>query len=84
MLAHHRLVLSGTPIENSVTDLWSIMDFLMPGYLGDHKSFHEQYELPIVHGGEEGENAQAKLRRKLHPFLLRRLKNMGERFATED
>ena len=72
--AHHRLVLSGTPIENSVTDLWSIMDFLMPGYLGDHKSFHEQYELPIVHGGEEGGVAQAKLRRKLHPFLLRRLK----------
>jgi SNF2 family DNA or RNA helicase len=50
------------------------MDFLMPGYLGNHKSFHEQYELPIMHGGEEGENAQAKLRRKLHPFLLRRLK----------
>ena len=74
LLAHHRLVLSGTPIENSVTDLWSIMDFLMPGYLGNHKSFHEQYELPIMHGGEEGENAQAKLRRKLHPFLLRRLK----------
>ena len=74
LLAHHRLVLSGTPIENSVTDLWSIMDFLMPGYLGDHKSFHEYYELPILHGGDEGENAQAKLRRKLHPFLLRRLK----------
>ena len=72
--ANHRLVLSGTPIENSVTDLWSIMDFLMPGYLGDHKTFHEKYELPIIHGGTEGDLAQIKLKRKLHPFLLRRLK----------
>ena len=72
--ADHRLVLSGTPIENSVSDLWSIMDFLMPSYLGSHKEFHEQYELPILHGGAEGDIAQAKLRRKLHPFLLRRLK----------
>ena len=74
LVANHRLVLSGTPIENSVTDLWSIMDFLMPGYLGNHKSFHEDYELPILHGGDEGKTVQAKLRRKLHPFLLRRLK----------
>ena len=72
--ANHRLVLSGTPIENSVTDLWSIMDFLMPGYLGNHKTFHEKYELPILHGGIDGESAQTKLKRKLHPFLLRRLK----------
>ena len=72
--ADHRLVLSGTPIENGVTDLWSIMDFLMPGYLGDHKEFREFYELPILNGGPEGEYAQMKLRRKLHPFLLRRLK----------
>jgi SNF2 family DNA or RNA helicase len=72
--AEHRLVLTGTPIENSVTDLWSIMDFLMPGYLGNHKDFREFYELPIVSGGSMGEYAQSKLRRKLHPFLLRRLK----------
>ncbi|MDF7800451.1 DEAD/DEAH box helicase [Pontiellaceae bacterium B1224] len=72
--ADHKLVLTGTPIENGVTDLWSIMDYLMPGYLGDHKAFREYYELPILNGGEEGENAQFKLRRKLHPFLLRRLK----------
>jgi SNF2 family DNA or RNA helicase len=70
----HRLVLSGTPIENGVTDLWSIMDYLMPGYLGNHKDFREFYELPIINGGPEGEYVQAKLRRKLHPFLLRRLK----------
>jgi SNF2 family DNA or RNA helicase len=72
--AEHRLVLTGTPIENGVTDLWSIMDFLMPGYLGHHKDFREFYELPILTGGSVGDYAQAKLRRKLHPFMLRRLK----------
>jgi SNF2 family DNA or RNA helicase len=72
--AHHKLVLTGTPIENSVSDLWSIMDFLMPGYLGSHKLFREKYELPIQNGGPDAELAQIKLRRKLHPFLLRRLK----------
>jgi SNF2 family DNA or RNA helicase len=72
--AHHKLVLTGTPIENGVSDLWSIMDFLMPGYLGTHKLFRENYELPIQNGGPEAELAQIKLRRKLHPFLLRRLK----------
>ena len=72
--AQHRLVLTGTPIENSVSDLWSIMDFLMPGYLGRHDAFRQDYELPIAHGGPDAEIAQTKLRRKLHPFLLRRLK----------
>ena len=72
--ALHKLVLTGTPIENSVADLWSIMDFLMPGYLSNHKAFREHYELPISRGGPDGELAQIKLRRKLHPFLLRRLK----------
>ena len=72
--AHNKLVLTGTPIENSVADLWSIMDFLMPGYLGNHKAFRENYELPIQNGGPDAELAQIKLRRKLHPFLLRRLK----------
>ncbi|HEY8239843.1 MAG TPA: SNF2-related protein, partial [Kiritimatiellia bacterium] len=72
--ASHRLVLTGTPIENSVSDLWSIMDFLMPGYLGSHESFKTSYEQPIMRGEEGSERAQVKLRRKLHPFLLRRLK----------
>ncbi|MDF7805945.1 SNF2-related protein [Pontiellaceae bacterium B12219] len=74
IIADHKLVLTGTPIENGVTDLWSIMDYLMPGYLGSHKDFREHYELPILNGGADGELAQIKLRRKLHPFLLRRLK----------
>lgn len=72
--AFHKLVLTGTPMENSVSDLWSIMDFLMPGYLASHGIFKQNYELPISRGDREGELAQTKLHRKLHPFLLRRLK----------
>ncbi len=72
--AIHKLVLTGTPIENSVADLWSIMDFLMPGYLSNHKAFREHYELPISRGGPDADFAQIKLRRKLNPFLMRRLK----------
>ena len=72
--AQHRFVLTGTPIENGVSDLWSIMDFLMPGYLGNHESFRANIEQPIAQGGPEGELAQWKLRRKLRPFLLRRMK----------
>ena len=72
--AYHRLVLTGTPVENGVSDLWSIMDFLMPNYLGPHARFRENYELPISRGGRDAEDAQARLRRKVHPFLLRRLK----------
>ncbi len=72
--AVNRIVLTGTPVENSVADLWSIMDFLMPEYLGEYEAFRADYELPIAAGDREGELAQAKLRRKIHPFLLRRLK----------
>jgi superfamily II DNA or RNA helicase len=72
--AYNKLVLTGTPVENSVSDLWSIMDFLMPGYLGRHDNFRSSYELPIARGGPDADIAQLKLRRKLRPFLLRRLK----------
>ncbi|HMO50222.1 MAG TPA: DEAD/DEAH box helicase [Kiritimatiellia bacterium] len=72
--ARHRLVLTGTPIENGVSDFWSIMDFLMPGYLGGHEKFRRNYELPISRGEDGAAFAQAKLKRKLSPFLLRRLK----------
>jgi superfamily II DNA or RNA helicase len=68
----HRLVLTGTPLENSVLDLWSIFDFLMPGYLGSAKDFRERYELPITK--ENTATIQARLARRLRPFLLRRLK----------
>ena len=72
--ARQRLVLTGTPIENSVADVWSIFDFLMPDYLGRYEAFKAGYELPVQDGGAAGEAAQAKLKRKLHPFILRRLK----------
>ena len=72
--AEHRMVLTGTPMENGVADLWSIMDFLMPGYMGGYKLFKERYETPIENGGTDAEYAQKKLRRKVHPFLMRRLK----------
>ena len=70
--ARHRIVLTGTPLENSVLDLWSIFDFLMPGYLGTAQDFRERYELPIAK--EKDATAQARLARRLRPFLLRRLK----------
>ena len=70
--AQHRIVLTGTPLENSVLDLWSIFDFLMPGYLGAAKDFRERYELPIAR--EKNAEAQARLARRLRPFMLRRLK----------
>ena len=70
--AKHRLVLTGTPLENSVLDLWSIFDFLMPGYLGSAQDFRDRYELPITKG--KNVEAQQRLARRLRPFLLRRLK----------
>jgi superfamily II DNA or RNA helicase len=68
----HRLVLTGTPLENSVLDLWSIFDFLMPRYLGSAEDFRERYEVPITKGRDV--EAQNRLARRLRPFLLRRLK----------
>ncbi len=72
--ADTRLVLSGTPIENGVADLWSILDFLMPKYLGAYDDFKLLYEDAVALGGREAETAQRRLREKLHPFLLRRVK----------
>ena len=69
-----KLVLTGTPVENSVADVWSIFDFLLPDYLGDYESFKCTVEDPIGAGGPEGAAAQEKLHHKLHPFILRRLK----------
>ncbi|MFN7139989.1 MAG: DEAD/DEAH box helicase, partial [Limisphaerales bacterium] len=70
--AEYRLVLTGTPLENSVLDLWSIFDFLMPGYLGSAQDFRERYEIPIAR--EKNVEAQSRLARRLRPFILRRLK----------
>ncbi|HLH52415.1 MAG TPA: SNF2-related protein [Verrucomicrobiae bacterium] len=71
--SQHRLVLTGTPLENSVLDLWSIFDFLMPGYLGTAQDFRERYELPIAR--ENDPATKARLARRLKPFLMRRLKS---------
>ena len=70
--SRHRLVLTGTPLENSVLDLWSIFDFLMPGYLGAAQDFRERYEIPITR--HKDAHAQGRLARRLRPFILRRLK----------
>ena len=66
-----RFALTGTPIENRLSELWSIFDFLMPGLLGSYERFRERYELGIL--GEDGE-AAARLRALVEPFLLRRRK----------
>ena len=70
--ARHRLVLTGTPLENSVLDLWSLFDFLMPGYLGASDDFRERYEVPITQQRDQG--SMARLGKRIRPFLLRRLK----------
>lgn len=64
--------LTGTPIENTLTELWSIFDYLMPGYLQSHAKFKEKYETPIVRA--EDKRAGTDLRRRIMPFILRRLK----------
>ncbi len=70
--ADHRLALTGTPLENRLSELWSIFDFLMPGFLGAEEDFAERYEQPIEVAADLG--ARERLRRRVQPFLLRRLK----------
>jgi len=64
--------LTGTPIENSLTELWSIFDFIMPGYLLSHGKFVKTYELPIVKLNDK--SALEELNKHVRPFILRRLK----------
>jgi non-specific serine/threonine protein kinase len=71
--ARHRLALTGTPTENRPMELWSIMDFLMPGYLGSYEFFRANIERPILEGGTSVHVAQL-LNAKTRPFILRRLK----------
>lgn len=70
--AQHRLALTGTPIENRLTELWSIFDFLMPGYLGSIDDFRKRYENPITKY-QDNEKREV-LKKIIHPFKLRRLK----------
>jgi non-specific serine/threonine protein kinase len=68
----HRFAVTGTPIENNLGDLWSLMEFTNPGFLGSHATFKKRYSNPIERTG----NAEAlyKLRQMTEPFILRRLK----------
>lgn len=69
--AKHRLILTGTPIENSLEELWSLFDFLMPGLLSSYERFLEKYVRNLT--ASEGGGLE-KLRRKVLPFILRRMK----------
>lgn len=67
-----RFALTGTPIENSLAELWSIFDFVMPGYLFQYKKFKNLYETPIVKNDDK--DAMSKLKMLIEPFVLRRTK----------
>lgn len=70
--AGFRLALTGTPVENRLSELWSIFDYLMPGFLFFYPQFKEELETPIVQNQEEA--AIERLRKMIRPFVLRRLK----------
>ena len=67
-----RFALTGTPIENALSELWSIFDFIMPGYLFDYSKFKTKYEVPIVR--DENSKVMEKLKALIQPFVLRRTK----------
>ena len=70
--ADFRLALTGTPVENRLSELWSIFDYLMPGFLYSYKKFREEVEIPAVQNSDE--DAMKRLQKMIRPFVLRRLK----------
>ena len=70
--ARHRLCLSGTPVENHLDELWSLFEFLMPGFLGSAQSFRREFRTPIEKKGDAV--ARQRLVRRVRPFMLRRTK----------
>ncbi|MDY6282640.1 MAG: DEAD/DEAH box helicase [Erysipelotrichaceae bacterium] len=71
--AGFRIALTGTPIENRLSELWSIFDYLLPGYLYNYTRFRDEYENPVVRDGDEG--TEMRLKQMIEPFVLRRLKS---------
>ena len=69
----HKFALTGTPIENRLSDLYSIFDFIMPGYLSDYKTFRDKYEEPIVLNNDE--EVLNRFKKVVSPFILRREKS---------
>ena len=67
-----RLALTGTPVENRLSELWSIFDYLMPGFLYPYSRFREELEVPVIQ--QQDEEALARLQKMIRPFVLRRLK----------
>ena len=76
LLPPRRVALTGTPVENSVADIWSLEEFLNPGFLGDRRSFEERFVKPIAL--DEASSAAKRLRYALEPFVMRRLKSDPE------
>jgi superfamily II DNA or RNA helicase len=74
--ARHRIVLTGTPIENSLTDLWAQINFLNPGLLGNLNFFHTEFKVPIEKMGDE--KKRERLNKLITPFILRRSKGQVE------
>ncbi|MEN3941860.1 DEAD/DEAH box helicase [Prosthecobacter sp. SYSU 5D2] len=74
--AHSRIALTGTPVENSTRDLWSIYQFLLPGYLGSRENFKERFDQPIqtALGTPAGQAASERLKKLIRPYFLRRTK----------
>ncbi len=72
LAADMRLALTGTPVENRLTELWSIFQFLNPGYLGGRETFREQFSIPIERYGDQ--QAATVLKQLTAPFILRRVK----------
>lgn len=70
--AKHRFALTGTPIENALSELWSIFDFVMPGFFPRYSKFSDIYEKPIMRG--EDEEVMRELKLRIQPFILRRMK----------
>ncbi len=71
LCADHRFALTGTPIENSLSELWSIFDFIMPNFLMTHSKFATRYEKPIINGDKE---VLESLNMRISPFIMRRMK----------